>query len=94
MGIGRMGAGRWRGVAGWLALVAFLVNALIPAGYMLAPDVAGGTSVMLCTSAGMVEVSLDLPSREGDRAPEPSSPRPQADGAACLFAVATAALLP
>jgi len=67
----------------WLALVAFLLKAAIPAGYMLASD--GPATVVLCTANGAVTVMLDQPAH--------NEPAPAAKSDHCAFAGLTAPAL-
>lgn len=69
----------------WLALVAFMLKAAIPAGYMLASD--GPATVVLCTANGAVTVALDAPAGEHDQ----NTPASKADH--CVFAGLTAPAL-
>lgn len=69
----------------WLALVAFLLKAAIPAGYMLAQE--GPATVVLCTAGGAVTVALDQPTQHDDGAPE------AAKSDHCAFAGLTAPAL-
>jgi len=69
----------------WLALVAFMLKAAIPAGYMLAQE--GPATVVLCTVNGAVTVTLDQPA--GDHDPD----APAAKSEHCAFAGLAAAAL-
>lgn len=69
----------------WLALVAFMLKAAIPAGYMLASE--GPATVVLCTANGAVTVALDAPGGGHDQ----NTPAANADH--CVFAGLTAPAL-
>ncbi len=47
-----------RRLAGWLAVLPFLLFSLVLPGTMLARDAAGGVTVVLCADGGLVEVTL------------------------------------
>lgn len=58
-GFCRSNSGLSRALAA-LALLAMAVRALVPAGYMLAPEQNGRTSIVtLCTGHGLVDVVVD-----------------------------------
>jgi hypothetical protein len=80
------------------ALLAVMVRALIPVGYMVTPaDLAGSTSViMLCTAQGYVARSVDLStgklvstSKSSDSHRDAPAQKP-ADHSPCVFAAASA----
>lgn len=79
------------------ALLAVMVRALIPVGYMVTPaDLAGSTSViMLCTAQGYVPRSVDLStgklvsaSRSSESHRDAPAQKP-ADHSPCVFAAAS-----
>ena len=84
------------------ALLAVMVRALIPAGYMVTPaDQAGSTSIiMLCTAQGYVARSIDLSTGKvaavstssEDHRDEPA--KKSTDHPPCVFASATAVPAP
>ncbi|WP_323717088.1 hypothetical protein [Paracoccus aminovorans] len=50
--------GTTRRLAGWLAVLPFLLFSLILPGTMLARDAAGGVTVVLCAGDGLVEAVM------------------------------------
>lgn len=73
-----------------LALLALLVRAIVPAGFMVAPTKGDLLTITLCSGHGAVEALLDLDTgaivKKGQQKPE----KPAASDAPCAFAVAAA----
>ena len=77
----------------WLLSIAFLVGALVPPGYMLAPPGPSGLAgLVICTANGAKRIDPGLPGFP-DEAPA-NEPSPLAESGPCPFGSPSSAVLP
>ena len=86
------GKGQFSRLAMTMAMLAVLLRALIPAGYMVSPnDGAGGSRIVICSPQGAVEVLVDA---SGHRIKAPiNHDKGKVADHPCAFSVATTASL-
>ncbi len=84
-------------VAGVLAMLALMLHAIIPAGYMLGThEKSGLMAITLCTSAGDVAFWMDSDGQIIEKKGNPQTPddNDDSDAPSCAFAVHSASLQP
>jgi hypothetical protein len=90
----------WRRLAGFLALLALVTRALIPAGWMPAvSSSAAGLQIVICTQAGQQKLLLDqdgkpVPTDQHEQAPSDHSTCPFAGSSIASPPILTLTLLP
>lgn len=70
----------------WVVLIAFLVRALIPTGWMPSGETGAVGSIVLCTNDGAQIVQVDAAGAPLEKSGSPSNPSRSGDHQVCPFA--------